>query len=333
MLRPDIRKALSRASVERLQPAFVAYAQEKRNFSQLSSASLGPPSKQANFRQEIDDETNMKYHLQVNKRAHAKNWSYIELLASRLKEPSKATLTMKNPRNLDQQARWRKAIMKAYSSEKAIGQSVLAWCPIAQGYNRSITAAYIIRFNVEYKEMLDNAKIDIISTKDSKDLIVIVFNEDERVQEPEPSELTPAAGRALYRRTLKFLTNHRPSMRYLYFAFTINLIRREKFKVHRWKKDRLEYADTPFFPTPGNWIRETTLRKLAMRIGHMPVQEAGEFVSTRGIYLEDPFLQGKNEEEDEEDGKDGEDEGDGKDGEDEEKDEVFTSILQYAYQN
>lgn len=253
--------------------------------------------------------------------------------------------------------------MKAYSSEKAIGQSVLAWCPIAQGYNRSITAAYIIRFNVgkpaavhlfgptdnleghiwstkkrilfilEYKEMLDNAKIDIISTKDSKDLIVIVFNEDERVQEPEPSELTPAAGRALYRRTLKFLTNHRPSMRYLYFAFTINLIRREKFKVHRWKKDRLEYADTPFFPTPGNWIRETTLRKLAMRIGHMPVQEAGEFVSTRGIYLEDPFLQGKNEEEDEEDGKDGEDEGDGKDGEDEEKDEVFTSILQYAYQN
>ncbi|KAI0416329.1 hypothetical protein F5X98DRAFT_375900 [Xylaria grammica] len=164
--------------------------------------------------------------------------------------------------------------------------------------------------------MLDDASIAIVPTKDGKDLMVIVLDEDERVREPDPDDLIPT-GRALHGRTLKFLTDHRPSMRYLYFAFVINLLRRERYGVHGWRRDRLEYADMPFFPTPGNWVRETTLRKLAIRIGHMPMQEADKFVSAvRGIRLEDPFLEGN--------------EGEAKE-EDEEKEEVFTSILQYAY--
>ncbi|GAW20336.1 hypothetical protein ANO14919_098400 [Xylariales sp. No.14919] len=280
-----------------------------------------------------------------NKRAHAEDWSYIDFLASQLKETSGATLTMKNPRNPDRQARWRKAVMKAYGVEKGVG--ILAWCPITQRYSRMITAAHIVRYNVgepaaahlfgptdnseghiwstkngipllaPYKEMLDDASITIVPTKDGEDLMVFVLDEDERVRESDPDDLIPT-GRALHGRTLKFLTDHRPSMRYLYFAFVINLLRRERYGVHGWRRGRLEYADMPFFPTPGNWIRETTLRKLAIRIGHMPIQEADKFVSAvRGIRLEDPFIEGN--------------EGEAKDEEDEEKEEVFTSILQYAY--
>lgn len=291
-----------------------------------------------------------------NKRAYAEDWSYIEFLASRLKEPSGATLTMKNPRDQDRQARWRKAIMKAYGADKDEGKVV--WCPITHRYSELATAAHIIRYNVGepaavhlfgptdnseghiwsirngiplfpvYEEMLDDARIAIVPTNDGKNLMVIVLDEDERVQEPDPESLPIPSGRTLHGRILKFKTDHRPSMRYLYFAFAINLLRRQKFGVNGWRRDRLQYANTPFFPTPGNWVRETTLRKLAIRIGHMPMQEANEFVSTgRGIRPQDPFLEGNDKEKAKEEKDNGENEE-----EYEEKDEVFTSIIQHAYQ-
>ncbi|KAI0976974.1 hypothetical protein F4678DRAFT_480386 [Xylaria arbuscula] len=279
-----------------------------------------------------------------NKRAHAGDWWYIDFLASRLKEPSGSISTMRNPRNEDRQARFWKAVMKTYGVES--GTHNCAWCPISQTYS-SVTAAHIVRYNVGepaaaylfgptasseghiwssrngiplspvYEEMLDDARIAIIPTKDGKDLMVVVLDEDERVKEFDPRlpMITPR-GRVLHERILKFLTDHRPSMQYLYFAFVMALLRRERFGTHGWKKVCLEYANTPFFATPGNWVRETTLRKLAMRIGHMPMQEADKFASmVRGICLEDLSLGEKNEEEGEE------------------KDEVFPSIVQYAYRN
>ncbi|RWA06811.1 hypothetical protein EKO27_g8287 [Xylaria grammica] len=239
-----------------------------------------------------------------NKRAYAEDWSYIDFLASRLKEPSGATLTTKNPRNPDRQARWRKAVMKAYGVEKSEPAAVHLFGPTDNSEGHIWSTKNGIPLLAPYEEMLDDASIAIVPTKDGKDLMVFVLDEDERVREPDPDDLIPT-GRALHGRTLKFLTDHRPSMR-------------ERYGVHGWRRDRLEYANMPFFLTPGNWIRETTLRKLAIRIGHMPMQEADKFVSAvRGIRLEDPFLEGN--------------EGEAKEDEDEEKDEVFTSILQYAY--
>lgn len=107
-----------------------------------------------------------------------------------------------------------------------------------------------------------------------------------------PDALRPNVRKALHGRTLEFLTDHRPSMRYLYFAFVICILRRQRFEVDGWWKDRLKYADIPFFPTPRKWIRETMLRKLAVRIGHLPIDDAGKFVTTicRGSQLEHPSL-------------------------------------------
>ncbi|KAI1271102.1 hypothetical protein F5Y07DRAFT_406068 [Xylaria sp. FL0933] len=278
------------------------------------------------------------------KRAHAEDWSYIDSLGSPLKEPS--------GRNPDRQARWRKAVMEAYGAKTGVGKE--AWCPITQRYSSMITAAHIVRCDVRepaavhlfgftdnpeghiwdtrngislvppYAEMLDDAEIAIVPTNDGKDLMVIVLDEDERVREPDPDSLIPT-GRALHGRILKFKTDHRPSMRYLYFAFVINLLRREKFSVHGWRRYRIEYPNMPYFRAPENWIRMTTLRKLAIKMGHMPAQEADEFISMiKGIRLEDPSLEIKNKEEEEDDDDD--------DREDEEEmDEVFTSILQYIF--
>ncbi|KAI0454184.1 hypothetical protein F5B21DRAFT_514935 [Xylaria acuta] len=282
-----------------------------------------------------------------NKLAHAEDWSYIDLLASRLKEPSASTVTMKNPRNPDKQARWRKAVIKVYDAESVDG----VWCPVSQQYQpvQYITAARIVRHNVGepaavhlfgalnnsdghiwsikngiplltvYEDMLDNGKIAIVPTKDGKDLMVVVLDEAERARLPGPNVATPM-GQTLHGRTLKFLNDHRPAMRYLYFCFAMNLLRRQKFQVDGWWKDRIGFADTPFFPTPGKWVRETTLRKLAIRIGHLPTDEADDFVATtKGGKLEDPFQEGEATV-----GEEGED--------DDEKEEVFTSYLQYIYE-
>ncbi|KAI0878998.1 hypothetical protein GGS24DRAFT_516070 [Hypoxylon argillaceum] len=147
--------------------------------------------------------------------------------------------------------------------------------------------------------------------------MVIVLDKQEREREPHKDDLVPT-GRALHGRTLKFLTNHRPSMRYLYFAFAMNLLRRERFGVNGWSRDRLEYSDMPFFPTTGNWVYETILRRLAIRVDHMPMQEADKFVSAlQGVWLHDPFLEGKNQGEVEEKEDNEEDEE-----REEEKDEV-----------
>ncbi|TRX93510.1 hypothetical protein FHL15_005482 [Xylaria flabelliformis] len=285
-----------------------------------------------------------------NKLAHAEDWSYIDLLASRLKEPSGSTVTMKNPRNADKQARWRKAVIKAYGVESSNGRSV--WCPISQRYElvQSITAAHIVRYNVGepaavhlfgplndldghiwsirngipfcsvYEEMLDDGKIAIVPTKDGKGLMVVVLDEAERSEPSNPNDPIPL-GQALHGRILKFLNDCRPAMKYLYFCFAMNLLRRQKFEVDGWWKDRIAYADTPFFPTPGKWVRETTLRKLAIRVGHLPIDEADDFVATtRGSKPEDPFQEGE--------AAVGEEEKD-----DEEKEEVFTSYLHYTYQD
>ncbi|TRX91621.1 hypothetical protein FHL15_007403 [Xylaria flabelliformis] len=68
-LRPNVRKALARSSIYRLQPAYEASGREKRNFSQLSSTSVeSREHKLTNSGQDIDidDETSMKYQLQAH---------------------------------------------------------------------------------------------------------------------------------------------------------------------------------------------------------------------------------------------------------------------------
>ncbi|GAW15336.1 hypothetical protein ANO14919_047450 [Xylariales sp. No.14919] len=260
-----------------------------------------------------------------NKRAHPEDWAYIDQLVSRIQEPSGATVTTKNPRDPVKQERWRKDVIKAYGAKN---DKEKIWCPISRQHLSSwmTTAAHIVRYRVgepaaahlfgpsdnsdghiwsvrngiplckEYEQMLDDARIAIVPTTDGSGLMVVILDEAEREKEWDPTDHFPT-GKALHGRTLEFLTDHRPSMRYLYFAFVINILRRQRFEVDGWWKDRLEYADIPFFPTPGKWIRETTLRKLAVRIGHLPIDDAGKFATTtcRGSQLEHPSLVGASE--------------------------------------
>jgi hypothetical protein len=254
---------------------------------------------------------------------------------------------MKNPRDPSQQARWRQTVLNAYGSEHKKGK--LGWCPISGVWveKQYLTTAHIVRYNVTelaaehlfgsadksgghiwsiyngipmlqaYEAMIDDAKIAIIPTKDGKDLMVTVLDRNE-LDNDEEETLYPMR-RKLDGRILEFKTDHRPAMRYLYFNFAMSILRRQRYAVDGWWKDRVQYDNTPFFATPGKWVRETTLRKLAIRVGHLPEDEAKSFVAmTQGSVYDDLSLE--------------EDVGAGEDKK-KEKEEVHTSSLQYAYQD
>ncbi|KAI1814759.1 hypothetical protein GGS20DRAFT_546685 [Poronia punctata] len=278
-----------------------------------------------------------------SKQSHTADWGYVDLLISRFTEPSGATLTLKAPkREPSRQEGWRKALFQAYDAEHSSG---LSWCPITGFWvpTASLTAAHLVRYNVTepaavhlfgpangpdghiwslrngilvssfYEAMLDDAKIAIVPTKDEKDLMVTVL---------DPTNQLPGG---LHGRVLKFRSDHRPAMRYLYFNFAINILRRQRHEVKGWWRDRLAHIDTRFFATPGKWVEETTLRTLATRIGHLSSDEASDFVGKANEKIlkdVDEKVVG-NEERGSAEDEEAEDD----------KREVYTSLIQYAYRD
>ncbi|KAJ2995686.1 hypothetical protein NUW58_g1205 [Xylaria curta] len=281
-----------------------------------------------------------------DKRTHNDDWAYLDLLLSRMQELSGSTVTMKATRDENKQSRWRQAVFKAYGRDNDE-----VWCPITRLWFPAscITAAHIVRYNVTelaaehlfgpakdpnghiwstkngiplqcgYEKMLDDAKIAIIPTTDGKDLKVVVL--DHNLIEGEEAK-EQSAMQQLHGRILEFKTDHRPAMLYLYFNFAMNLLRRQRYAVDGWWKGQVRYTEVPFFATPGKWVREATLRSLAVRVGHLPIDEAREFVDVtqgnkpEGSHEVEEEGPNRNDEEDEDDG---------------EKEEVIVSLLQHTY--
>ncbi|KAI1363824.1 hypothetical protein F5Y08DRAFT_231624 [Xylaria arbuscula] len=241
------------------------------------------------------------------KDAYVDDWSNIELLPSRLTAPWFGTFAMKTPRDADKQERWANRLLETYDSENPQGMS---WCPISHGYldKSDVVAAHIVRYNVgepaavhlfgptddpgghiwslsngipmhkRYQAALYDGRIAIIPTEDGEDLKVVVLEDALRRIQTVPGE--PPYGQSLHERVLKFLNNdHRPSTRYLRFTFTINILRCQQMEVAGWWKDRISYANAHLLRTPRKWVCETTLRKLAIKMGRLCPEEADEFVN------------------------------------------------------
>ncbi|KAI0190842.1 hypothetical protein F4808DRAFT_444248 [Astrocystis sublimbata] len=81
-----------------------------------------------------------------------------------------------------------------------------------------------------------------------EDLEVVVLDDTERTKTYD-SRFPKGAN--LHLRKLKFLTDHRPAMRYLYFSFAMNVLRQQRHEVDGWWKDRLTYHDLGFFCVAG----------------------------------------------------------------------------------
>ncbi|KAK4082813.1 uncharacterized protein Triagg1_1703 [Trichoderma aggressivum f. europaeum] len=235
------------------------------------------------------------------------DWAYLDLLISRYKTPEGAKLSLFAPRDADAQARFRKRVMNAYDAVHKDSE----WCVIAGRFfgPRDIKAAHIVGYNVGepsarhlfgppsdnnghlmsdkngipmydlYEKAFDDARLVIIPEvqpdgNPRKGCWKVYCLDDPDTH--EESTQVPV-GRELHGRSLKFRNDFRPSARYLYFAFCINILRRQRHKVPGWWRDVFLEGPGKVWATPGTYLRTSTLRRLAHQIGHMTEEEVVEF--------------------------------------------------------
>ncbi|RYC58714.1 hypothetical protein CHU98_g7510 [Xylaria longipes] len=136
--------------------------------------------------QEIDDERNMKYHLQV--------------VRQKLKAAD-AAYEAKQAKIRELRASWQDGFL-----EMTRGQ-----------------------FQEETKRLEEEiSRKAVIKAYSAENMVVL--DEAERAKLSDPNNTMPIS-QALYGRTLKFLNDYRPAIKYFYFCFAMNLLRRQKFKV------------------------------------------------------------------------------------------------------
>ena len=69
-------------------------------------------------------------------------------------------------------------------------------------------------------------------------------------------------------RELEFKNDNRPDLRYLYFQFLLTLFRRRRLECTGWRSDLARYAREDMWGSPGKWLRGSSLRAIARRLGH-----------------------------------------------------------------
>ncbi|PNP43707.1 hypothetical protein TGAMA5MH_04679 [Trichoderma gamsii] len=231
------------------------------------------------------------------------DWAYLDLLISRYKTPEGARLSLFAPRDPSAQERFRKKVLKAYD---AIDEDLL-WCVISGKYFPASTmkAAHIVRYNLgepsarhlfgppgdkdghlmsdkngipmyeRYEKAFDDARLVIVPDGDSEKGCWKVYCLDDP-DTHKPSKAVPF-GRELHGRSLQFQNDFRPSSRYLYFAFCMSILRKQRHEVPGWWRDYLVDGPGKVWATPGTYLRTSTLRKLAHQIGHMTEEEVAVF--------------------------------------------------------
>lgn len=228
------------------------------------------------------------------------DWPLVDSIIARLRSPEKATHSLFQARDENEQARFREDVLRAYGAVKASadckrGDTDLAWCCVTGEWTRKafVTAAHIVPYNIGHiqanylfgpptdarrghlmspanglpmekgiKERFDDAQISIQPVAGTNDFKIVTFDtEDKRAM-------------AFDGKTLQFPNNFRPAKRYLYFAYVCSLLRRQRHEVPRWWKGRHKHGLQEMWATPGDYLRRSTLSALARRIGHLPPNEA-----------------------------------------------------------
>jgi hypothetical protein len=243
-------------------------------------------------------------HLQ---RQQKSDWAYIDLLISRYRTPKGARLSLFKKRDADVQERFRAKVFKAYDSiQKGVYQK-LFWCCISGTWTElddtdsKVRAAHIVPYNIGelnasylfgpppdgvehlmnprnglpmkalYEEHMDDGSFVLVPVANSDDIKVVVLKRG------IDSDLAAINGKIL-----SFPNDFRPAKRYLYFAFVMTLLRRQRHDVPGWWRSCMEYGMQQIWATPGEYLRHSTLKVMARRIAHMSSNEAVTFISMSG---------------------------------------------------
>ncbi|KAK0758882.1 hypothetical protein N5P37_008368 [Trichoderma harzianum] len=232
---------------------------------------------------------------------------YLGLLISRYKSPEVARLSLFASRDTDAQERFRKKVFKAYDAVDRDSE----WCVISGKYfyKRIVEVVHIVGYNVgepsarhlfgppgdkdghlmadkngipmhyELKKLFDDARLVIVpevqpNGNPRKGCWKVHYLDDPDTYEPSP---WVPSGRELHGRSLQFRNDFRPSDRYLYFAFCMNILRRQRHEAPGWWRDYLVDGVGKAWAAPGTYLCTLTLRMLAYHVGHLTEKEAVEF--------------------------------------------------------
>ena len=114
----------------------------------------------------------------------------------------------------------------------------------------------------------------IAPTEDGKSLKVFCLDDVDGGNDKIVELCRAPYGKMLHGRTLEFQNDFRPSMRYLYVSFCVSILRRQRHEVPGWWKDRVSLAPQKVWASPGEYLRTSTIYKLARRIGHLGPDDA-----------------------------------------------------------
>ena len=197
-------------------------------------------------------------------------------------------------------------------------QPKLYWCPIMQGYyeGENMKVTHIVPFGIgemncaylfgpndrdengevqehlfdwrnglllrsDMEVALDKARIAIVPCHESggsaDQLKVVVINKS----------ITRVSGcEDLTDKVLIFRNSNRPRLRYLYFNMIMTVFRRRRYECTGWRNDLCNYAKSTMWGSPGKkWIRGSTIRTMARKIGHETDLE--KFFGTSDLLLDD----------------------------------------------
>ncbi|KAB5526385.1 hypothetical protein GE09DRAFT_1293002 [Coniochaeta sp. 2T2.1] len=121
----------------------------------------------------------------------------------------------------------------------------------------------------EFKRLWDIAAIVVVPSTDGRNLVVKVL--DKNIWSPSIATLDG--------RVLKIPNGTGPDMRYLYFGFIINVLRRQRYEAPGWWRDHIAVTNVPLFKREHRCLKKTVVRTLAIRMGLMREREADEFVA------------------------------------------------------
>lgn len=236
------------------------------------------------------------------------DWAYLDLLISRYKTPEGARLSPFASRDPDAEQSFQKNVLKAYDA----GGRINRWCVISGQYQDTsiVKAAHIVRHNVGelsarhlfgppddkdghlmaakngipmhywYEQALDDGRLIIVPDGDPKNGRWKVYCLDD--PDAQPMTRTILLGRKLHGRSLQFQNDFRPAAGYLYFAFCMSVLRRQRHGFPRWWRDYIagDPGNMKVWATLGRYLRCSTICKIAHQVGHLPKEEAAIFAAS-----------------------------------------------------
>ncbi|KAI0108013.1 hypothetical protein F4776DRAFT_418699 [Hypoxylon sp. NC0597] len=236
---------------------------------------------------------------------------YIELLVTQCRSPLNPQRTLFRPESAAVQESFRTAIFDRSGMviRKSFGEDK-AWCAVSGTYHRfrcikaahftrnlgEIQARYLfgqasdsrghimslqngIPMHISYQKLLDEARITLFPVAGKGCWRILVL--DKTIQEAKNQWKVDPWGMQLDGRDLQFPEGVIPPSErpYFYFSFCVNILRRQRYEAKGWWRNVLRnYDKTIWTPCGTNYIRASTLKYLALRIGHLDRDEVDSFV-------------------------------------------------------